>query len=210
MNFSPSLMCANQLKLMEEIENLESTSISSFHIDIMDGIFVKNFALSWGQVQAIRKVTTLPLEVHMMVKDLQPHKEFILSSNVDVVFLHFNPKSLTEDIAFLKNNGIVPGIVVDKDVSLNDFEHLKKLSTYFLYMRVKPGFAGQKPLPGCDTKLKQLLTGNPEVKIAVDGAVSKEFIKIFSIYPNCNYVLGTSALFNRDKNYREILNELSA
>lgn len=80
MNFSPSLMCANQLKLMEEIENLESTCISSFHIDIMDGVFVKNFALSWGQVQAIRKVTTLPLEVHMMVKDLQPHKEFILSS----------------------------------------------------------------------------------------------------------------------------------
>lgn len=61
-------MCANQLKLMEEIENLESTCISSFHIDIMDGVFVKNFALSWGQVQAIRKVTTLPLEVHMMDK----------------------------------------------------------------------------------------------------------------------------------------------
>lgn len=209
MNFSPSLMCANQLTLLEEIENLESTGISSFHVDIMDGIFVKNFALSWGQVQAIRKVTSLPLEVHMMVKDLQPHKEFIVSSNVDVVFLHSNPKNLKEDIDFLKDNGIVPGIVVDKDVSLGDFDHLKKVSSYFLYMRVKPGFAGQKPLPGCDKKLKQLLTENPEVKIAVDGAVSKEFVKTFSIYPNCNYVLGTSALFNRGKNYRELVNELS-
>ena len=209
MNFSPSLMCANQLKLMEEIENLESKCISSFHIDIMDGVFVKNFALSWGQVQAIRKVTTLPLEVHMMVKDLQPHKEFILSSNVDVVFLHSNPLCLRQDIEFLENNGILPGIVIDKDVSLEEFQNLKKLSSYFLYMRVKPGFAGQKPLPGCDTTLKLLLTKYQDAKFAVDGAVNKEFIKIFKIYSNCNFVLGTSALFNKRRDYRELLDELS-
>ena len=66
-------MCADYGHFADEIDNLENAGVTSFHIDIMDGIFVPNFALSWGQVAYCRTHTKLPLEAHLMVENIDPH-----------------------------------------------------------------------------------------------------------------------------------------
>ena len=71
-------MCADYGHFADEIDNLENAGVTSFHIDIMDGIFVPNFALSWGQVAYCRTHTKLPLEAHLMVENIEPHINFIL------------------------------------------------------------------------------------------------------------------------------------
>ena len=81
MNLSPSLMCADPGHFAEEIAFLEAAGADSFHIDIMDGEFVSNFALSWAEVSKFSSMTTLPLEAHLMVRNLSVH----IGSDVDTL-----------------------------------------------------------------------------------------------------------------------------
>lgn len=107
LNLSPSLMCADYGHFADEIDNLENAGVTSFHIDIMDGIFVPKFALSWGQVAYCRTHTKLPLEAHLMVENIEPHINFILKCGVNLVYVHVENEKAVRAIDSLKGRGII-------------------------------------------------------------------------------------------------------
>lgn len=106
LNLSPSLMCADQGYFAEEVKQLEAAGATTFHMDIMDGEFVPNFALSWAQVGYCRKISKLNLEAHLMVKNIKAHLPFVYSCGISKVFLHFGHPQLEEALVDASSHGV--------------------------------------------------------------------------------------------------------
>lgn len=208
MNLSASLMCADAGHFAEEVAKLEAAGIDSFHIDIMDGLFVKNFALSWAEVGLFRRLTDLPLEVHLMVNDFGPHIEFAKKYQVEKVYLHCeNPKAYDAYME-LRDQGISAGIAINPGTSADTLSTFKNVLNDVLMMRVTPGFAGQSAINGVDDKVAGIQQVLEECQITVDGSVSKEVIESLSARGVIGFVLGTSALFNKSQKYATIVDSL--
>lgn len=175
----------------------------------MDGVYVPNFALSWDQVAYCRKRTNLPLEVHLMVEDLKPHINFILNCRVDVVYLHVENEVILESIDRLKSMGIHVGLAINPETTIESFESLIDRIDSVLMMRVKPGFAGQKPIDGVDEKIFNLIKAYPNLCVTVDGAVTHQVVQKLSEKGVRGFVLGTSCLFHKAQSYKETLQALS-
>ena len=195
MNLSPSLMCADPGHFAEEIAFLEAAGADSFHIDIMDGEFVSNFALSWAEVAKFSTMTDLPLEAHLMVRNLEVHINFARSSGVNV------DKRAWE-------LGMQAGLAVNSETKVETLRPFAEIVDAVLMMRVRPGFAGQKPFVDGNKRLEQLRRLFPSTPIVVDGAVSPEVVADMSHKGASGFVLGTSSLFGKKQSYREILRHL--
>lgn len=208
LNLSPSLMCADQGYFAEEIKQLEAAGATTFHIDIMDGEFVPNFALSWAQVGYCRKMTNLKLEAHLMVKNIMVHLPFAYESGINKVYLHFGHPQLEEAFLNAQSNGLDVGLVVNPEHELEEFEGWLTRVTDVMVMRVRPGFAGQSAIDTVDGKVLKIKERFPNVNIIVDGAVSPDVI--MRLYPAGvkGFVLGTSALFRKKEPYKIIMKSL--
>ena len=207
LNLSPSLMCADYGHFADEIDNLEKAGATSFHIDIMDGVFVKNFAMSWGQVAYCRNHTKLPLEVHLMVDNIEPHIDFILKFGIDLVYLHVENKNTIRAIDILKMADINVGLAVNPETSIEMFEQLLPKVNRLLAMRVHPGFAGQKPIEKNDEKIKYIAQKYRNIEVSIDGGVSLKNIEEFADFGVKGFVLGTSSIFGK-KTIRRFCNLL--
>ena len=208
LDLSPSLMCSNPGYLARELVELENAGATSFHVDIMDGIFVPNFALSWDQVSFCRKHTQLPVEAHLMVEHIDTHLKFALKSGVRTIYFHYENKECAYALKEIKKEGIEAGLAINPETEISEFEDLLQNVEKVLMMRVKPGFAGQKPLIWNDAKIFELKKKYPKHKVSVDGAVSVKTISEFSKYGIEGFVLGTSAIFGKERSYKDILNAL--
>ncbi len=205
LNLSPSLMCADYGHFSDEIVNLEKAGATSFHIDIMDGIWVPNFALSWDHVAYCRKKSKLPLEIHLMVENIDPHINFILKYRSDLVYIHVENQKAVQQIDKLAELGINVGLAVNPETSIEQFEHLLPKINKVLAMRVRPGFVGQRPLENNDEKIKHLAKMHPRISVTIDGGVSLKNIDEFSTYGVNGFVLGTSSIFCKQESYQQLL-----
>lgn len=208
MILSPSLMCANPLKLGEEVLQLRNAGADSFHVDIMDGVFVPNFALSWPEVKAVKKECEIPLEIHLMVSDLKPHIPFIKESGPRKLFVHGNIFALLELSNLLESEACCVAPVVNWRTSESEMQELIEHFHSFLFMRVEPGFAGQKPSHLADSILLDFCQKFEDCTFTVDGGVSLELIAQFKKFQNIEYVLGTASIFNKDRSYKDIIEEI--
>ena len=191
---SASIMCADLLNLEGAINDLKVAGIDYLHIDIMDGAFVPNITLGFDLINAIKKVTDMPLDIHMMVNEPGRFIEQMkLSEN---------------DIELIKSKGYKAGLAINPQTPV---ESVKNLTDYFdmlLVMTVSPGFAGQKIFKGAEKKVteaRELLEkwGYGDTLIEVDGNISLENGKKMSRCGADIYVLGTSSLFLKDKSLEE-------
>lgn len=208
MILSPSLMCADAGHFAEQVAMLEASRVDSFHIDIMDGEFVPNFALSWADVALFRKLTDIPFDAHLMVNNLDTHIEFAAKCRINRVFLHVEHPKAHQAVAKVKSLGMNAGLAINPDTSVNLLAEFKEDVDSILLMRVNPGFAGQRGLDYTDDKIPAIQTILPRVDITVDGAVSKDVIKKLAKQGVNGFVLGTSALFNKYCRYSTIINEI--
>ena len=202
-------MCADCGHLADEIHDLEQAGATSFHLDIMDGIWVPNFALSWSQVEYCRKQTKLPLEVHLMVDNIEPHIKFIKNNCIQLVYIHAENHNIIKFINELHILGANVGLAVNPETSISKIRNLLPEITHILAMRVPPGFAGQKPLKEYDEKIKQLAFQYPNIHITIDGGVTLQDITEFSKFGVKGFVLGTSSIFGKKMTYQQLLGKLS-
>lgn len=196
-----SIMCADQMKLKEELEALEEAGVKLLHCDVMDGIFVKNLAMGPELLKSISENTTIPLDIHLATET--PDKYIDMMSYIKPKYISFHVESSTNvkaDIQKLRNYGIGPVLAISPQTSVDKIEEYISLVEGILVMTVNPGFAGQKFNLSVLDKLDKLTDilkdyDNPPF-IEVDGNINKDTIKLMNGKKVDIYVVGTSALFN--------------
>lgn len=215
MNFSltASMMCANYGNLEKEVRELEEGGIDSFHIDIMDGRYVPNFAMSLNDMRYIASATSKPLDVHLMIEHPNTQINLFLDNlrKGDTVYIHpeaeYHPSTTLQKII---NAGMIPGIAINPGTSIETVYEMLRIVDKVLVMSVNPGNAGQMYLPYVGKKIKRLLAMKEEMKIEVvwDGACSADKILEYAPLGMDGFVLGTTLLFGKDKPYGEVLKDI--
>jgi len=208
-----SMMCANYGNLEKEVRDLEQGGIDSFHIDIMDGRYVPNFAMSLNDMRYIRSATKLPLDVHLMIEHPNNMIELFLDNlnKGDTVYIHpeaeYHPSTTLQKII---NADMVPGIAINPGTSVETVLEMLRIVKKVLVMAVNPGNAGQMFMPYVGKKINKLLELKDEMDFEIywDGACGADKIKIFAPRGIKGFVLGTTLLFGKDKSYSECIEEI--
>jgi len=176
---APSLMCADLLSLRADIEQLERARADVFHIDIMDGHFVPNIALSFDLTERISACTRVPLDLHLMVEN--PEDYIQLVKKVAPAYVSFHVESTAHPIRMiraLKSHGTQVGVALNPSTAADSLTYLIDELDFVLLMTVEPGFAGQKFIPQVLGKIqvvRQMLDArSPGRPIEVDGNLNAE------------------------------------
>ncbi|EAJ4645510.1 ribulose-phosphate 3-epimerase [Campylobacter upsaliensis] len=177
MYVAPSLLSANFLKLEEEIKAVSGAGADLLHIDVMDGHFVPNLTFGPCVLEKISSISSVPLDVHLMVKDVSKFVELFLPLKPKFLSFHIeaeaHPIKLCE---YLKTQGIHPAITLNPHTPISSLEHLIEFVDMVLLMSVNPGFGGQKFLSLVYDKIRELRAliekKQAKVFIEVDGGVN--------------------------------------
>ena len=154
-----SMMCANYGNLEKEVRELEDAGIDSFHIDIMDGRFVPNYAMSLNDMAYIASVATKPLDVHLMIEHPNNNIGLFLSKlrEGDTVYIHpeaeYHPSTTLQKVI---DAGMIPGIAINPGTSVETVMEMLRIVDKVLVMSVNPGNAGQMYLPYVGHKIERL------------------------------------------------------
>lgn len=209
--FCPSIMCANFDELKNEVVALDKAGVDIFHCDIMDGTFVPNITMGIGDIKTIRRHTKKLIDCHLMIENPLQKVDWFIDAGADLIYIH--PESeryIVKTLAHIKERGKLAGIAVNPDTSIETIKEVLNLCDYVMVMTVNPGFAGQKFIEFTKNKIDKLIKLKKEYdfKIIIDGACSPDVIKELGDLGCDGFVLGTSALFNQDKSYQELIGEL--
>lgn len=207
----PSLMCANYDSLKDEIIELDLAGTDIFHIDIMDGSFVPNFGMGLQDVQAVRRNTNKMIDSHLMISNPGEYVDLFADLGVDLIYIHpETDKHPARTLGKINAKNKLAGIAINPGTSIENIKELLNLVDYVMIMTVNPGFAGQKYLEFVNDKIERLVNLKSEYgfKIMVDGAISEEKINELSALGVDGFILGTSALFGKQENYKEIIDRL--
>lgn len=210
-----SMMCANYGNLEKEVHDLERAGIDSFHIDIMDGRYVPNFAMSLNDMKYIRSATEAPMDVHLMIEHPMTHISIFLDNlkEGDTVYIHpeaeYHPSTTLQKVI---DAGMIPGIAINPGTSVETVMEMLSIVDKVLVMSVNPGNAGQMYLPYVGKKVKRLIDLKEELnfKLFWDGACGADKIKTFAPMGVDGFVLGTTLLFGKGREYGDILKEIRA
>ena len=215
MNFelNASMMCADFGHLAEEVENLDKAGIDSLHIDIMDGRYVPNYAMSLNDMKYIAKATKKPLDVHLMVEHPNNTVQLFLDNlrPGDTVYIHpeaeYHPSTTLQKII---NAGMIPGIAINPGTSVETVMEMLQIVDKVLVMSVNPGNAGQMYMPYVRKKYQKLALLREEMGFDIywDGACSADKIREFAPMGVKGFVLGTTLLFGHETPYEETIKNI--
>lgn len=208
-----SMMCANYGHLEQEVKKLEEGGIDSFHIDIMDGRFVPNFAMSLNDMRYIAGATKKPLDVHLMIEHPNNRISLFLKHlrKGDTVYIHpeaeYHPSTTLLSII---QAGMIPGIAINPGTSVETVMEMLRIVKKVLVMSVNPGNAGQMYLPYVGKKITKLLSMKEDMDFEIywDGACSADKILEYAPKGVQGFVLGTTLLFGRDRPYKDVLQDI--
>ena len=180
---APSILSADFSRLKDEIQAVEAAGADWLHVDVMDGHFVPNITIGPVVVEWVRKVTTIPIDVHLMITDPDKYAPEFIKAGADWVSVHPetcrpNPRATLNTIRKL---GARPSIVVNPDVPLSNVEDYLTDMDMLLVMTVFPGFAGQAFIPDVLPKIqaaRRLIDQkNLSILIEVDGGIKVDNIR---------------------------------
>lgn len=198
---SPSIMCADFFALGDSIKAFEENGIEYIHVDIMDGSFVPNFTLGTDFVKKLKENTSIPLDIHFMVKEPEGKLDWFEFSDGDYVAIHWESTAhLHKAVAAIKSKGAKAMVAINPATPINVLESILDDVDAVLVMTVNPGFAGQKLVKSTLKKIKQLReyldsNGYSHIEIEVDGNVSFENAVLMSEAGANIFVAGTSSVF---------------
>ncbi len=202
---SASVMCADQMNLATQIKELEKAGIDYLHVDIMDGHFVPNITLGFDFVKDLKRITDIPLDVHMMVENPSAFLGLLPLEKNDILCVHYESEThIHRTLEQIKNKGCKAGLALNPATPLECAEYLTDYMDMLLVMTVSPGFAGQKLFAAAERKTstaKKMLTAlnREDILIEVDGNISVENGCKLTKCGADIFVLGTSSLFLKDK-----------
>ncbi|MFM1650636.1 ribulose-phosphate 3-epimerase [Brevibacillus sp. B_LB10_24] len=199
---APSILSADFARLGAEIQDVERGGADWIHIDVMDGRFVPNITIGPLIVEAVRPVTKLPLDVHLMIEEPDRYISAFAKSGADLISVHQEAsRHLHRSIYAIKEQGVKAGVVLNPATPLVTIESVLADVDLVLLMTVNPGFGGQSFIHSVLPKvsaLRQMLDerGLSHVEIEIDGGVNAETARLCESAGATVLVAG-SAVFNK-------------
>jgi ribulose-phosphate 3-epimerase len=198
---APSILSADFSMLGNEVIKVEKAGADFIHVDVMDGHFVPNITIGPLIVEAIRPVTKLPLDVHLMIENPDQYIEAFAKAGADYITVHVEAcRHLHRTIHFIKSFGIKAGVVLNPATPVDTIQHIIGDIDMVLLMSVNPGFGGQKFIPEVLPKIravKELATQKGlEIEIEVDGGVNPETAKL-CMEAGATVLVAGSAIYNK-------------
>ncbi|TQR20879.1 ribulose-phosphate 3-epimerase [Psychrobacillus vulpis] len=199
---APSILAANFAKLGEEVLEVEKAGAELIHIDVMDGHFVPNITMGPIVVEALRPLTKLPLDVHLMIENADSYIESFAKAGADYITVHVEAcPHLHRTIQLIRSFGVKPGVVLNPHTPIESIQHVLEDIDMVLFMTVNPGFGGQKFIHSVVPKVKQLADiikeRNLSIEIEIDGGINEETI-IPCVEAGATILVAGSAIYNAE------------
>jgi ribulose-phosphate 3-epimerase len=197
---APSILSANFVRLEEEIKKIEDVNgVQYLHIDVMDGSFVPNITIGSPVVKSIKKVTKLPLDVHLMIDNPEKHIDSFIDAGADNLTIHLEATRHPERLlSYIRSKGISAGISINPATGIETVKYLYGSFDLILVMTVNPGFGGQKLISSTLDKVKSLKNEKEknglDFVIEVDGGVSKDNISKY-VSAGAELIVAGNAVF---------------
>ena len=206
---APSILTASFANLESTIKELEEAGADCLHLDIMDGSFVPQITFGSKIVSDIKKITSLPLDVHLMIVSPEKHIDDFAKAGADIISVHYEGNiHLHKLIMQIKSHNIKAGIVLNPHTRVDVIEPLIDDIDNVLIMSVNPGFGGQKFITNSIKKIEETkkLIGQREIIISVDGGINLNTCSDV-IKAGANLLVAGSAIID-SKDKKETINKL--
>ena len=199
---SPSILSADFSNLSQQIRSVEIGGAGWIHCDVMDGKFVPNLTFGPVIIQAVRKTTKLPIDVHLMIKDPDDLLEKFVHSGADWITVHQEEVvHLNRTITKIHELGAKAGVAINPSTPVSTLTEIVNIADMILVMSVNPGFGGQKFIDNSFKKIKELValrkSSSADFLIEVDGGVGIENIKDLANAGCDVFVIGNS-IYGKD------------
>ena len=211
---APSILSANFAKMGEEVVSLEQNGADVVHCDVMDGVFVNNITFGIKMVEDLRKITTLPLDCHLMIVRPEKYVERFAKAGADIITVHWEAcqDNLKEVLQLIKSTGVKCGAVINPDTPVDKIRDVIPMCDMVLVMSVFPGFGGQKFIPSALDKLREIRTIidglDKEIDLEIDGGVTAENVEEIK-NAGANVIVAGSAVFKAE-NRAEMIAKLKS
>lgn len=207
MILSPSILSADFAALGKQIERLEKVGVEWIHIDVMDGMFVPNLSFGFPIVSSLRKITSLVLDVHLMIHAPERYIERFIDAGADMVTFHAEATAdIDRCIGIIKEKGAKAGLAISPDTPYDVvLPYLDKIDMV-LCMTVEPGYGGQAYMSAVEDKIRKIREfAGDDMLIQVDGGINPKNI-IEPVAAGANVIVAGSAVFNGDveENIKEL------
>lgn len=199
---APSILSADFAKLGEEIKEVEEAGADYIHVDVMDGHFVPNITIGPLIVEAIKPITNLPLDVHLMIENPDQYIEAFAKAGASIITVHEEAAvHLHRTVHLIKSYGIKAGVTINPATPVAMIEPILRDVDLALVMTVNPGFGGQSFIHEAVDKIERLdelrKKHNYTYEIEIDGGVNTETAKICTD-AGADVLVAGSAIFNKE------------
>jgi ribulose-phosphate 3-epimerase len=153
---APSILSANFAALGEDIKKVQDAGAQLLHVDVMDGHFVPNITIGPPVVKSIKKIATVPLDVHLMIENPDQYIPEFVKAGASIVTVHAEAaRHLDRTMNFIRSHNVLAGVSINPATPLSTIEHALDLADLLLIMSVNPGFGGQKYIPYVTDKIRR-------------------------------------------------------
>ncbi len=206
---APSLLAADLSKLGEEVRKVQEAGADVLHFDVMDGHFVPNISFGFPVIEALRKITKLPIDAHLMIQNADAYLERFAQAGCDWLSVHVEAcPHLHRTLSRIRELGMKPGVAINPGTPLSSLDAVLDNTDFVLVMSVNPGFGGQKFIEGTWDRIRELKKKAPQVQIEIDGGI-KASNAGDAIQAGCEILVVGTGLFGTP-NYKDTIAKLKA
>jgi ribulose-phosphate 3-epimerase len=205
---APSILSADFGRLAEEVKAVEAAGADWVHVDVMDGRFVPNLTIGPVVVEAVRRATRLPLDVHLMIVEPERYLDAFAKAGASVLTVHVEAcPHLHRTLQHIRGLGVRPSVVLNPATSLSAIEEALPFAEMVLVMSVNPGFGGQSFIPEVVPKIRRLRkmidAAGLKTEIEVDGGINPQTARQV-VEAGATVLVAGSAVFG-SKDYRKAI-----
>jgi ribulose-phosphate 3-epimerase len=197
--FAPSILAADFWRLGEQVKAAEDAGANRFHIDVMDGRFVPNLSLGMPIVEAMRRGTSLPVEMHLMIQEPERYVEAFIQAGADIVIVHQEATPhLHRTVQLIKTHAKKAGVGLNPSTATSTIEDVLADIDLLLIMTVNPGFGGQRFINSMLPKIQRarhlLQQSNLRCELEVDGGVDVHTAPL-AVHAGADVLVAGTAIF---------------